>query len=732
MGVKTLSSQRRYAKRQRLSEDEATALLDELDEKNPDTDAEDLNVKLKYPKSVFFIVSNEFCERFSYYGMRTILSIYLRNVLSYSDDMATIIYHVFTMFCYFFPLLGAMLADSLLGKFRTIFYLSLVYALGNVVISLASAKGALDLPARELSIVGLLLISIGTGGIKPCVSAFGGDQFVLPQQEKQLAQFFSLFYFAINSGSLVSTFLTPVLREDVKCLDQSSCYPLAFGVPAVLMVISIIIFLIGKRLYVMKKPQGNVVLDVVKCISHALVRKSKLKGEKREHWLDYADDKHDKKMINDVKAALKVLYLYLPLPFFWALFDQQGSRWTFQATRMSGELGGWSLKPDQMQVVNPLLILIFIPIFETGIYPLLSKCNLLTKPLQRLGVGGLLAAASFLISAGIEFSLEPTYAVLPAAGEAQVRIYNGNPVACSFEFDSIPFNLANMEMWEKTITGIEGQKEASLTWKCGGVEGNENLLLHSEQASTFLVADRTVTTFDKDKIEKSEEGMPIIRILYVDFDDSSVIRLVGDGHTEKYENISSTNATKYREVEPITYDVMIDNVAEKVGQVELKLGGVYSLLLMKDQGGNSTYKMNLFTITPPNSVHMLWLIPQYIVITMGEVMFSITGLEFSFTQAPVSMKSVMQAGWLLTVAFGNLIVVIIAEAKFFDSQAYEFLLFAGLMIVDMGIFALMAWGYQYVKAPEDEAETQNGDVPLQSTKEKNGFDNKNFKTDDEQ
>jgi solute carrier family 15 oligopeptide transporter 1 len=92
---------------------------------------------------------------------------------------------------------------------------------------------------RELSIVGLLLIAIGTGGIKPCVSAFGGDQFKVPQQEKQLQQFFSLFYFAINSGSLISTFLTPVLREDVKCLDQDTCYPLAFGVPAVLMIVSV-------------------------------------------------------------------------------------------------------------------------------------------------------------------------------------------------------------------------------------------------------------------------------------------------------------------------------------------------------------------------------------------------------------------------------------------------------------------------------------------------------------
>lgn len=77
---------------------------------------------------------------------------------------------------------------------------------------------------------------------------------------------------------------------------------------------------------------------------------------------------------------------------------------------------------------------------------------------------------------------------------------------------------------------------------------------------------------------------------------------------------------------------------------------------------------NAIAITPPNSVHILWLVPQYVVMTMGEVMFSVTGLEFSFTQAPASMKSVLQSIWLLTVAFGNLIVVLIVEGNFLDAQ----------------------------------------------------------------
>src|SRR2546421_415017 len=120
--------------------------------------------------------------------------------------------------------------------------------------------------------------------------------------------------------------------------------------------------------------------------------------DSRDHWLEYADDKYEPKLINDVKGLLRVLFLYIPLPLFWALFDQQGSRWTLQATRMDGNFFGvYNVKPDQIQVINPLLIIAMIPFFEYLVYPLLRKCGILTKPLQKITVGGLLAACSFVI-----------------------------------------------------------------------------------------------------------------------------------------------------------------------------------------------------------------------------------------------------------------------------------------------------------------------------------------------
>lgn len=123
---------------------------------------------------------------------------------------------------------------------------------------------------------------------------------------------------------------------------------------------------------------------------------------------------------------------------------------------------------------------------------------------------------------------------------------------------------------------------------------------------------------------------------------------------------------------------------------------------------------------------MLWLVPQYVVMTLGEVMFSITGLEFSFTQAPESMKSVLQGCWQLTVAIGNLIVVIVAEAKFFDAQKWEFIMFAVLMFVDMGIFAVLAYYYKSIPLKNYDEDDANTTLPIEDKKDGDGLDNPTF------
>ncbi|KAI5735830.1 hypothetical protein M8J77_023203 [Diaphorina citri] len=677
------------------------------------------DVKIKYPKSVFFIITNEFCERFCYYGMKTVLYLYMLKKLHYEENNATVLYHSWAGLCYFFPIFGGIIADTFLGKFNTIVYLSLIYFLGNVLLSVVSITN-LNLPQSELSLFGLLLIAIGTGGIKPCVSSFGGDQFVLPQQKDQLDKFFSFFYFAINAGSLISTFITPIFREDLKCFGEDSCFPAAFGVPAALMLVSIVVFLLGRPLYKINKPKGNICLSVCQCIWYAVKNKSRMisSNQTRSHWLDYADDKYSNKIINDIKILLRVLVLFVPLPVFWALFDQQGSKWTSQADRMRGDLTGTSfaIKADQMQVINPFLILAMIPLFQYFVYPFIARCGIST-PLRKLTTGGLLAALAFVISALVEFQIRAT--------DKQVTLRVYNTLDCGFTFNS-PAQNGTLEPMGLVMfdTIVEGVQDVPIEFipdaSCSVVKEKfqAKAVRVAGQGTAYYLSNNTegigqlTRIGDFDNITTPEKEPTKIRFLYnSDLQGKNVSLESSLGYQQTVVFPADQLYTDYITGYPTgIYKFTFGSVA-LAQDVALKRGGVYVLNIHCSSSQQCESKV---LEVAPGLVHMLWLLPQYIIITAAEIMFSITGFEFAFTQAPVSMKSVLSACWLLTVAFGNLIVVIVAEAKFFENQAYEFLLFASLMVLDMGVFMFLAMSYQYV-THHDIEEDEDDKVPHQSS-----------------
>ncbi|XP_075228642.1 peptide transporter family 1-like isoform X2 [Lycorma delicatula] len=638
--------------------------------------------EIKYPKAVFFIISNELCERFSYYGMRTILAIYLQKRLRYSENAATIIFHLFVMLCYFFPLVGAVIADSYLGRFRTIIYFSFVYAIGNIVLALSSVS-VLQIPHSELTIIGLLLIATGTGGIKPCVSSFGGDQFIVPQQEMQLQQFFSIFYFSINIGSMLGTLISPILRQDVHCLGENTCFPIAFAFPAFLMISALVIFIAGKSLYKIKKPQGNVMVDVSRCVCYALKRRffSKANNTKYNHWMDYAENKYDKKLIKDIKTIQSIAVTLLPTICFWALFEQQGSSWTFQATRMNGALwDGFDIKPDQVHIVNPILVLLLIPLFQKYLYPLATKFHILRTPLQKMSFGGIIAALAFFISGILELQLQSTYAVLPKPGEAQLRLYNGYNCSILLEAeDGIKNIIGPTDILELKSLKVTGKRDIQATIKininnCSHLPSDlmwtGSFSITENKAISYLIYDSnknlTTRSTGYDDIEKSDYGKPKLRVIY-NIPESQLSLI----NKHKEDNLYILLNTS---------DVTIPDEFLSPGKYGKK---------------NKNYK--LFTITPSNSIHIFWILPQYVAITLAEIFFSITGLEFTFMQAPNSMKSVTSSLWLLSISLGNLTVVFIAELLRSDSQAMQFFSYGGLMLVVMGVFILVAMQYKYVQ-----------------------------------
>ncbi|MGY8649393.1 MAG: POT-type proton-dependent oligopeptide transporter [Verrucomicrobiia bacterium] len=314
------------------------------------------------PKGIPYIIGNETAERYSFYGMKAILVIFMTKYLMDSNGEvapmaagdAKVWYHLFNSAVYFTPLLGAILADAFLGKYKTIISLSLVYCAGHFALALDDSRLGLS--------IGLTLIAIGAGGIKPCVSAHVGDQFGKTNGHL-LSKIFAWFYFAINFGAFLSQIMTPVL------LDRYGPH-VAFGVPGGLMLLATFVFWLGRSQFV-HIPAGGM-------------------GFIKETF-----SKTGLKII----GRLCVIYIFVAM--FWALFDQSSSAWVLQADKMDRNLLGLEWLPSQIGAINPVMIMTFIPIFTWLIYPALNRVFPLT-PLRKIAIGFFVAVPSFLIPAWIE------------------------------------------------------------------------------------------------------------------------------------------------------------------------------------------------------------------------------------------------------------------------------------------------------------------------------------------
>ena len=322
-----------------------------------------------FPAGVPYIIGNEAAERFSYYGMSGILALFMTNYLvtstgardPMSDNDASGYAHYFVMGVYFLPILGALLADGLLGKYRTILWLSIVYCFGHFALALNDTRLGLA--------VGLSLICVGAGGIKPCVSANVGDQFGAGNKHL-IEKAFSWFYFSINAGSFISSIVCPWL------LEKKGFGPhWAFGLPGVAMVVATVFFWLGRRKMVHMPPAG---LGFVRA---ALSREGLT-----------------------VLARLSSIFVFTGI--FWVLWSQSnGAEWTLQAKKMDLHMWGVEVGAGMVQSVNAVLILVYIPLANYVLYPAISRVFPLT-PLRKIGIGLFLAALSFVAIAHAQARIE--------------------------------------------------------------------------------------------------------------------------------------------------------------------------------------------------------------------------------------------------------------------------------------------------------------------------------------
>jgi POT family proton-dependent oligopeptide transporter len=318
------------------------------------------------PDGIPFIVANEAAERFSYYGMRAILVVFMTQYLMnsageldvMSENEAQGYFHLYVSAVYFMPIFGALLADGFIGKYRTILFLSLFYCFGHFALALDDTRMGL--------LIGQGLIALGAGGIKPCVSSHLGDQFGRSNQHL-LSKVFGWFYFSINLGAFAAMLIIPWL------LDKYGA-AVAFAVPGLLMLIATIAFWSGRYRFVHIPPSGtSFVQEVLSPFG--------------------------------LKLVLKLGSIYLFIAVFWALFEQTGSSWVLQAQKMDRVLWGVEVLPSQIQAANPLLIMILVPLFTYFIYPTLDKIINLTA-LKKIAIGLFLTVIAFTIPAWVQMQLE--------------------------------------------------------------------------------------------------------------------------------------------------------------------------------------------------------------------------------------------------------------------------------------------------------------------------------------
>ncbi|MBI1944574.1 MAG: MFS transporter [Deltaproteobacteria bacterium] len=441
----------------------------------------------KLPPQIPYIIGNEACERFSFYGMRNILTDFLTKsailvAVAETDrgQAAKEIFHIFVMGVYFFPLLGGWLSDRFWGKYKTIFWLSLVYCAGNACL-------AFFVDDKFGFYAGLLLISIGSGGIKPCVSAFVGEQF--DQSNKHLAKLvFDAFYWIINFGSFFASWLIP--------LTLISWGPRwAFGIPGILMFVATFIFWLGRKRYVVEPPRPNdpnafsaicvaalgagstgarVILGIGLLATAALLPLGGVDFWRMlvdiepylgtvQSWclalvvflgfggvavwlsLERVRGKFPDEEIDGVRAVLRVLVLFVPVTAFWSLFDQKASTWVLQGKQMLlpvWDLPSWApaflqLKnASQMQSLNPLLVMALIPFNNAVLYPLLRKLGVEPTALRRMTAGIALAGLAWI-----------------GAGLLQLRIDGGAQLSILWQVG--PYVLLTLGEVLLSATGLE-------------------------------------------------------------------------------------------------------------------------------------------------------------------------------------------------------------------------------------------------------------------------------------
>ncbi|XP_050394288.1 solute carrier family 15 member 4 [Patella vulgata] len=360
---------------------------------------------------VLSILMTELCERLTFYSISANMVLFCTSVLDYSDPDAATISLIFSGSVYLIPIVGGYVADSLAGRFNTIFGSGLIYLLGLFLIPASAVDytaifgtdddgGSFDLTVqarRTYFILGLCFVGIGTGGIKANVGPFGAQQ-VEDMGESAVQSFFNWFYWFINAGAMIA-------YTAVAYVQQNISFAWGFFIPLVSMILALIIFLSFRSKYINTPPTGSVLTTVFNVCRQSCKKESPyVNGEKK--FFDSSRQKYGGTFsdytVDGIICVLRVVPIFALIIIYWAIYSQMQSTFFLQAERMDVSVGKENIPAAMLNVFNTIIIILLIPLVDRVIYPLFSSFGRPITHLQRMGIGMLLAAASVVVAGIVE------------------------------------------------------------------------------------------------------------------------------------------------------------------------------------------------------------------------------------------------------------------------------------------------------------------------------------------
>jgi POT family proton-dependent oligopeptide transporter len=614
----------------------------------------------KFPAGIPFIVGNEGAERFSYYGMRAILYVYLTALyLQFAPDASpedtaaaeargTAVAHLFMAGVYAFPMIGAILSDRYKGKYPVILWVSLLYCAGHAVLAVAGrfAEWQMYFEAEMGMYLGLVLIAVGAGGIKPCVSANVGDQFT-SENSTLVTQVFQIFYFIINFGSFFSTIITPLLYEWYGP-------EVAFGVPGILMGIATFVFWLGRNKFIHVPPNPGGRLGLMDFVASTLL---------------FAP-------IFAVIVAVFVAGHHYEPPSAEGLGAGE-----FYAEYVTSYLGYIAAESWWYFVIAFALLAAGLAIFnarqkreeDKGFLAVLLY-SFKHRAKRKEGQG-------FFDVARDHFGDE--------AAEGPPAVLR---IALVFSMVSVFWALFDQHAstWIKQAGQMGLTLELPLHTGYYTIAAAIGLALYGGTWLFAYVANRTIPK----KVSLGVGALAIAGFVVAGFLDSSTGE-IWELELQKAQ-ISALNPLMVMAIIPGLNVLVYGPLARRgieirplqkmtVGMFTAAAAFAWAAILQQRIEG---------LVDSGEQVHVLWQVGQYVIMTTAEVLVSVTGLEFAYTQAPRAMKSTIMGFWLLGVTFGNVLVAFLAPVESILTLSEFFWLFTGLMVAAAFLFMWLAYMYK--------------------------------------